>query len=108
MNGAVGPEREGGADALGQRCTAFVVERRGVARRRTLPAQERRPVVVEISKDGWDVDCPNLHIAEPCSTKEFPERTRSAQRETTPPIQRERRRVERHRRVPEVSHELHR
>src|SRR6185437_10824138 len=51
-------DRQHRADPLAQYGPASLVERHGVARSRSLPAQERTPEVVKVSKDRGYIDRP--------------------------------------------------
>ena len=86
---------------------AFLGERHCVGGGRTLAAEKRPPVVIEIRKAGRYVDGSDLHAFQSRVGEENLERLRAAQRETNAFVHLCGARIELDRRVPEVPHELH-
>src|SRR6516164_8210156 len=94
-------------DSSRQLGAAFLVERRHVRRSRTCSPKQRSPVVVEAGELGGNVNRLALHIAQTARGKEIHERGRMTEREASSFVERRRGGIERNRRIPETSQELH-
>ena len=72
-----------------------------------LPAEEGRPVVFEVTEDGWDVDGARLDFAQASLGEAGGECFRVADREAISFVQHQGFRIDRDGCVPEVAHEIH-
>src|SRR6266849_9749580 len=104
---AVGLDRQGRPDALTEGGAALLAERHAVPGRGRLPAEERRPVVVEVLEDRRNVDRENADVLQAGALEELDERRGPGEWKPPSFVELERTGIEGDGRVPEAAHELH-